>query len=129
MSIVPVPCSIKVILLRVLFICVIMPKVQQGFSITMFLSSPVLNTFGNVTVPSRSLGNVIFQWLWMPQVGLFSQLCPKDMEVCNAPHNFGYLGLRFGGRCLGKMGLDNPCILAIFGLGFTYNVPITHEPK
>eukprot|EP00434_Breviolum_minutum_P001413 symbB.v1.2.001242.t1/scaffold63.1/size477159/13 len=35
-----------------------------------------LFAFGN-----QSLGNVIFQWLWMPQVGLFSQLCPKDMEA------------------------------------------------
>lgn len=32
--------------------------------------------FGN-----QSLGTMIYQWLWMPQVGLFSQLCPKDMEA------------------------------------------------
>mmetsp|Transcript_20799 Transcript_20799/g.58592 ORF Transcript_20799/g.58592 Transcript_20799/m.58592 type:complete len:563 (+) Transcript_20799:194-1882(+) len=27
------------------------------------------------------LGPVISQWHWMPQVGLFSSLCPKDMEA------------------------------------------------
>ncbi|CAK9055762.1 Probable folate-biopterin transporter 3 [Durusdinium trenchii] len=36
----------------------------------------VFFAFGN-----QSLGVIIYQWLWMPQVALFSQLCPKDMEA------------------------------------------------
>lgn len=45
--------------------------------------------FGNQT-----LGTAIYQWLWMPQVGLFSQLCPKGMEATMfalvvACHNLG----------------------------------------
>ncbi|CAJ1394346.1 unnamed protein product [Effrenium voratum] len=32
--------------------------------------------FGN-----QSLGTLVYQWLWMPQVALLSQLCPKGMEA------------------------------------------------
>ena len=32
--------------------------------------------FGN-----QSLGTLIYQWLWMPQIALFSQLCPRNMEA------------------------------------------------
>ena len=73
----------------------------------------------------RSLGNVIFQWLWMPQVGLFSQLCPKDMEVCKPHISDGWdldssRGEDFGGKMVVKsfemsfsfsgFTPDNPCI-------------------
>ena len=75
-----------------------MPMVQQGFFDHHVFVFTSFKHLWQRDRPERSLGNVIFQWLWMPQVGLFSQLCPKDMEVCNAPHNLGCSGLR------GKMG-------------------------
>lgn len=147
MSIVPVPCSIKVILcLFCSFVlsCQRYSRVFRSPCFRLHQFSPPLATW---QLPRGLWATWSFNGCGCLKWVSSHNFVPKTWRFATAPHNLGYSELRFGGKMFGGRWVvqsiecstsfsgftpDNPCLRYLWAMIYlqcTHKTSIKHEPK